>query len=158
MFSVSLLRRHSIKSVAAELSADRRILVVKHGGTWLFSHSPEGRVLATTGGLGGIDVSGLFRPKRAVGRPFAELLGLHQERLSRYGAKAAPFTESSAMEAFRVLEARRVDLMVSRRLARYTDAEQGRWRYTALGALRHTLGVMILPVQMAPGMFGRRRG
>lgn len=111
-------------------------------GAWLYSRTDDGRILVTTNEIGEQDISGIEEQQTWAETEMYELLEKHNQRLA--GLAIEPFSEESPIAGYFEIRRLKVDALIERGLARYTDEDQTAWRYTLRGSVMFAFTAMLI--------------
>lgn len=129
--------------LALWLSPDQRSLLCIGGGklarfnykrTIIFSRLANDRILKTLDECGSEDLSGTCDVELLLNAHLPELHAFHQQRLLTAGVSAVPFSSTNLLAQFEELNEKRVEALVRRGLAKFSDPQCNTFRYTFKGA------------------------
>jgi len=124
------------------MSPDQRIVVYTGAGTvldmptrqtWCYTPLSDGTFLVTTDQNDEGDTAGVYRYRRLLNVPFAQLLEVHQKRMASTGNVRA-FEEVDPFEAVLSIQRFRLGKLLEGRLARWRDSDEMWWSYTVKGS------------------------
>lgn len=139
-----------IKILGAVWMSPRREIVMLTGSgtvasmasrqTWLYTPLADGRFLVTTDQNDEGDPAGLYLTRRRHNARFPDLLALHYRRVQERYAEVRSFAEAHPFEALTGVYDDRVERLIERGRAKWTDPGREYWRHTVSGAVLVVLG------------------
>lgn len=115
-------------------------------GLWLFSRGNNGAAYCSVNNqsCAEFDLSGLWKDQIVFDAGFQKLYTAHLSWLQKTGDVVTPFTPGRELDELRQTRLQRVEAMCRKGLARVTESDTERWKYTLLGAIKCGFGTYLV--------------